>query len=100
MDKYTVRLYPKAYRDIDEIYRYIAFEKLSLENAKGQTDRIWKAILKLEEMPFSHQDRLDGRYAGKEYKQLVVDNYIIIYKIDDIEKIVNVITVQYQGRNI
>ena len=38
--KYEVLLYPKAYRDIEEIYAYIALEKLSPENAKGQTDRI------------------------------------------------------------
>ena len=44
MDKYEVMLYPKAFRDIDDIYAYIAFEKLSPENAKGQTDRIWDAI--------------------------------------------------------
>ena len=44
MDKYEVMLYPKAFRDIDDIYAYIALEKLSPENAKGQTDRIWEVI--------------------------------------------------------
>ncbi len=69
--KYEVMLYPKAFRDIDDIYAYIAFEKLSPENAKGQTDRIWDAIRTLEQMPEAHQDRLVGRYAGKGYKQLI-----------------------------
>ena len=36
MDKYNVVLYPRTYRDIDEIYAYIAIEKLAPENAKGQ----------------------------------------------------------------
>lgn len=100
MDKYEVMLYPKAFRDIDDIYAYIAFEKLSPENAKGQTDRIWDAIRMLEQMPEAHQDRLVGRYAGKGYKQLIIDNYLVIYKMDNISKKVFVITVQYQGRNI
>ncbi len=100
MDKYTVRLYPRAYSDIDDIYSYIAFDKLSPENARGQTDRIWKAIFTLEDLPFSHQDRVEGRYAGMGYKQLVIDNYIAIYKINEDEKVVDVVTVQYQGRNI
>lgn len=30
MDKYEVMLYPKAYRDIDDIYAYIAFENYLL----------------------------------------------------------------------
>ena len=65
MAKYEVMLYPKAYRDIDDIYAYIALEKQSPENAKGQTDRIWDAIESLEINPHAHQDRLVGGYAGK-----------------------------------
>lgn len=100
MDKYEVMLYPKAFRDIDDIYAYIALEKQAPENAKAQTDRIWDAIKGLEYMPDSHQDRLVGRYANKGYKQLIIDNYIAIFKIDESTKRVFVITVQYQGRNI
>ena len=86
MVKYHIKLYPRAYRDMEEIYRYIAIEKQVPENAKAQTDRIWRAIKKLETFPGSHQDRLEGKYAGKGYKQLLVDNYMAIYKIDETEK--------------
>ena len=100
MVKYHIKLYPRAYRDMEEIYRYIAIEKQVPENAKAQTDRIWRAIKKLETFPGSHQDRLEGKCAGKGYKQLLVDNYMAIYKINETEKTVYVITVQYQGRNM
>ena len=100
MDKYTVMLYAKAYRDIEDIYEYIAITKAAPQNAKGQTDRIWDAIKTLEEYPQSHQDRLEGRYAGKKYKQLLIDNYIAIFRIDEENKTVYVVTVQYLGRNI
>ena len=100
MGKYEVMLYPKAYRDIDDIYAYIALEKLAPENAKGQTDRIWEAIDSLETYPQSHQDRLVGRYAGKGYKQLLIDNYVAVFRIDEKKKKVYVVTVQYQGRDL
>lgn len=100
MDKYNVKLSPRAFRDIDDIFAYIAFEKLSPENAKGQTDRIWAALKELNIFPQAHQERAEGRYAGKEYRQLIIDNYIAIFKIDEPSKIVNVVTVQYQGRDI
>ncbi|MDO5436492.1 MAG: type II toxin-antitoxin system RelE/ParE family toxin [Clostridia bacterium] len=100
MDKYEVMLYPKAFRDIDNIYAYIALEKLSPENAREQTDRIWDAIKTLEQFPEAHQDRLVGRYAGKGYKQLLIDHYVAIFKIDRNVKKVCVVTVQYQGRNV
>ena len=51
-------------------------------------------------MPEAHQDRLVGRNAGKGYKQLIIDNYLVIYKMDNISKKVFGVTVQYQGRNI
>ena len=100
MDKYKVMLYPKAYRDIEEIYEYIAITKEAPQNVKGQTDKIWDAIKALEEYPQSHQDRLEDRYAGKKYKQLLIDNYVAIFRIDEKSKTVYVVTVQYQGRNI
>ena len=99
MDKYHVRLYPRAFRDIENIYRYIMSEKLSPENAKKQTDRIIAAIESLEIFPESHQERLEGRFIGKGYRQLLIDNYLAIYKIDDKNKIDYIITVQYQGQN-
>ena len=41
-----------------------------------------------------------SKYALKGYKQLLIDNYLAIYKIDEIEKTVKVITVQYQGKDL
>ena len=99
MDKYEVIIYPRAFRDIDGIYAYIALEKLAPENAKGQTDRIWDAIKSLGDLPSAHQDRTEGRYAGQGYKQLLIDNYIAIFRIDEKKKKVYVVTVQYYGRD-
>ena len=56
MDKYKVKINPRAIRELDHIYEYIANEKLAPENAKGQVDRIKKAILGLETFPQSHQE--------------------------------------------
>ena len=60
-------------------------DKLSPENAKGQD---------------AHQERNEGRYAGKGYRQLIIDNYMAIFRIDEPRKIVYVVTIQYQGRNL
>lgn len=100
MAKYKVKLNPRAFRDLDDIYAYIALEKLSPENAKGQTDRIKEKLKTLNIFPQSHQERMEGRYAGKGYHQLLIDNYVAIYRIDEVNKIVNVVTIQYQGRNV
>ena len=95
MDKYRVMINPRAIRELDNIYEYIANEQLAPENAKGQVDRIKKAILSLDTFPQSHQERDEGRYAGKSYGQLLVDNYIAIFRIDEPHKTVYVVTIQY-----
>ncbi|MDE7477751.1 MAG: type II toxin-antitoxin system RelE/ParE family toxin [Lachnospiraceae bacterium] len=95
-----VRINPKAIRELDGIYNYIANEKLVPENAKGQVDRIKEAILSLDTFPHFHQERNEGRYAGKGYRQLLIDNYIAIFRIDESNKTVYIITIQYQGRNL
>ncbi len=100
LDRYKVKINPGAIRELENIYEYIANEKLAPENAKGQVDRIKKAVLNLDTFPQSHQKRNEGRYAEKGYRQLLVDNYIVIFRIDEIHKIVYVVTVQYQGRNL
>ena len=100
MDKYRVMLMPRAFRDIEEIYEYIANEKLAPENAKAQIDRIKKAIMDLDTFPQSHQERQEGKYANSGYRQLLIDNYTAIFRIDEVERKVYVVTVQYQGRNL
>jgi len=100
LNKYKVMVNPKAVRELTGIYEYIANEKLAPENAKGQVERIKKAVLGLDTFPQSHQERNEGRYAGKNYRQLLVDNYIAIFRIDEPRKIVYVVTIQYQGRNL
>lgn len=97
---YRVVLYAKAYQDLEEIYKYISFIISEPLMAKNQTNRIWDAINSLSLFPYSHQDRLVGRYADKGYKQLVVDNYLIVYKIDESLKQVFVVRIQYIGRDI
>ncbi len=100
MDKYKVKINPKAIRELDSFYEYIANIKLDPENAEEQISRIKKAILNLETFPQSHQERNEGRYAGKGYRQLLIDNYITIFRIDEADKTVYVVTIQYQGRNL
>lgn len=100
LDKCKVKITPRAIRELDNIYEYIANEKLAPENAKGQVDRIKKAVLSLDTFPQSHQERNEGRYAGKGYRQLLIDNYIVIFRIEETSKTVYLITIQYQGRNL
>ncbi|TDW16261.1 plasmid stabilization system protein ParE [Breznakia blatticola] len=100
MEKYKVVISPKAIKELESIYDYITHTILAPESAKKLTNQIKHDILNMSTFPMSHQDRIEGNYAGKNYKQLLVDKYIVIFRINEIDKTVLVVTIQYQGRNI
>ena len=76
---YEVTLTPEAKRDLREIYRYIAVDLQSEQNANGQLDRLEENILKLDEMPerFRVYDREPWR--NRNLRVMPVDNYLVFY---------------------
>ena len=99
-NSYKVALNPKAYSDIEEIYKYITHVIEEPVVAKKQIERLKNAINSLSSFPNAHQDRLVGRFANQGFKQLIIDNFVVIYLVYEKQKQVNIVTVQYIGRNI
>ena len=95
MDKYQVVMLSEAYNNIDEIYEYISKHLLEPQIALNMVDSIEEAILSLEQMPKRGAPRRHGVYASKGYRQLFVKNYTIIYRINEEDKQVIIVTVRY-----
>ena len=95
MDKYSVKLMSRALRDLDGIYDYISHTLLEPGTALNLVDRIEGAILSLETMPFRCPERKQGDYANRGYRQLFVENYTAVFRIDEAKKIVIVVTIRY-----
>lgn len=95
MDKYTVKMFPQAYRDIDKIYEQVLLVSNYTDDAIALAENLEKAILSLEEQLYRGTERKYGFYAFKGYRQLSVENYIIIYEVLENEKVVAVVTVKY-----
>lgn len=95
MDKYGVKLMSRAVRDLDGIYDYIANTLLEPGTALNMVERIENAILSLETMPYRCLERKWGSYANRGYRQLFVENYTAVFRIDEVKKMVIVVTVRY-----
>ena len=93
--KYDVYISPQAYREIDEIYTYIKEELFAEKAAIDLVDDIESAILGLDELPDRGAERKVGAYANQGYRQLFVKNYTIIYRVEENEERVIVLTVRY-----
>lgn len=95
MDKYRVKLMPRASRDLDGIYNHIADDFKEIGTAEKMADVLETAILSLDEMPYRGAIRRTGAFASRGYRQLFVKNYTIIYRIDEAAKTVIIVTVRY-----
>lgn len=83
MDEYAVKLTPHALRDLDGIYAYIADTLLESGTAEALVDRLEESILSLEKMPYRCPERRRGAYANKGYRNLFIENYTAVYRVDE-----------------
>ena len=95
MDKYTVKLYSRADRDLDNIYSYIAHNLFAPGTAADMVNALEEAIYSLEALPERGSKRQTGIYANQGYRQLFVKNYVIIYKVLKDQQQVHIVTVRY-----
>ena len=86
MDKYEVLLSPRAFRDLDSIYAYIAETLLESGTAEAMANELGAGILSLEQMPYRCPERKVGAYANHGYRQLLIKNYVVIYRILEEQK--------------
>lgn len=94
-DAYKVKLMSRALRDLDNIYKYIAETLLEPGTALKLVEEIEQEILSLEHFPNRCPVRRIGAYANKGYRQLFIKNYTAVFRVDEAEKTVIVVTVRY-----
>lgn len=99
MDKYDVKLMGRALRDLDGIYTYIAGTFQEPDTALKLVETIEREILSLDHMPYRCPERRRGIYANRGYRQLLVKNYTVIYRVDEPNKQVIIVTVRYSPSN-
>ena len=94
-NKYSVKLLPRAYRDLDGIYEYIAETLIEPGIAVKLVDSLEEAIFSLESIPQRGALRKTGAYADKGYRQLFVGNFTVVYRVAEAKKRVLVVTIRY-----
>ena len=95
MEKYEVLLTPKALRDLDAIYGYVADTLLEAGTAHALIEELEKGIFSLETMPYRCPERRVGVFANRGYRQLFVRNYTILYRIAEPDRQVIILSVLY-----
>ena len=78
-NKYAVRLLSIAEQDLQELISYLAAENFGA--AVTTLDRIEAQLQALQRHPFLGRVPNDPKLARLGYRVLVIDNYLIFYKV-------------------
>lgn len=97
---YHVMLTPQAQTDLREIYKYIAFDLQSVQNATGQLNRLENAIASLDQMPERFRSYDNPKWRERNLRIMPVDNYLVFYIPNHSRETVTVIRIMYSGRDI
>ena len=97
--EYNIQLTDEFLNEINDICSYIS-NKLKAPDASNRLrEKVMYNVLFLEKSPkmFAKIEKLDR--VKREYRRIVVNNYVILYTIDDKNKKIYISHIYYGGRN-
>lgn len=99
-EKYRVSYAPEAYRDLADIYSYIAFTLRERHTASNHLKRIRQEISSLRTFPERYSAVDWNPWASMGMRRVSVGHYVVYYRVDLADKLVTVIRIFYGGRDV
>ena len=96
---YKIEYLPIAVQDMVEISTYIAKELNNPTAAENLADKMINSIERLAEFPYINAVYNPIRPLKNEYRRLTVDNYVVFYTVDEMQKIVTIHRAIYGKRD-
>lgn len=97
---YKLEFLPSAKKDIEEIAYYITTTLCNPTAAVSLVENILNAAENLVDMPYSCPLYYPLKPLKKEYRKLLVKNYMLFFYVDESNKTVTVAKVIYARRSI
>lgn len=97
--EYKVKLTDVFLEEIEEICNYITNKLKNIDASNRLREKVIYNILLLENSPKMCAKIGKVDRVKRQYRRLVVNNYIILYTVDEKEKIVYIAHIYYGGRN-
>lgn len=98
-NKYKVIITPTAYKEINKIYNYITEDLYAEKAARKLMRKVEEEIQRLKYAPKIHTEIEKNDELKRNYRRIVINNYIILYTIDEENNLVFVSHMYYGGRN-
>ncbi|MBF8437738.1 type II toxin-antitoxin system RelE/ParE family toxin [Halanaerobiaceae bacterium Z-7014] len=95
---FEIKITDEARHDLEKIYDYISLEFKNDIAAKKLIRKIRDSIIRLREFPYMSELLKDEILRKKGYRKIVIDNYIVIYKVNKDERLVIIVRIIYNRR--
>lgn len=96
---YQLEYLPVAMQDMMEIARYISHNLSNPVAAEQLANEMVSAVDRLMEFPYSNATHSTIKPLKREYRKLIVKNYLLLYWVDESDKKVTVARVVYGRRD-
>jgi len=97
--EYKIKLTDEFLEEIDEICNYISTSLKAPDAANRLREKVIYNVLLLEKSPRMFVKIEKMSKTERQYRKIVVNNYIILYTIDEKDKKIYVAHIYYGGRN-
>ncbi|HQE65678.1 MAG TPA: type II toxin-antitoxin system RelE/ParE family toxin [Bacillota bacterium] len=96
---FHVKFTAAAYDDSEQIYSYISKKLLAETAADNLLEKIESSIMRLKKFPYSGSLVSDEPLRKRGYRKLIIDNYIVIYLVNEMDKQTVIMRILYGAQN-
>ena len=88
-----------AHQDLDYIISYIAIKLSNPKAARDFLEAVTACYGFLKSNPMMYEQCRDRRLEQADYRKAIIKNYVLVYKVDDAAKTVNVMRFFYGAQD-
>jgi addiction module RelE/StbE family toxin len=98
-NSYSLKFTAKASEDLEQIYSYISARLFAETAADNLLERIESSIMRLKTLPYSCSFVFDEPLKNRGYRKLIIDNYIVFYLVNELDRQIVIMRILYGARN-
>lgn len=96
---YELKVSELAHQDLDKIVSYIAINLASPNAATDFLNKVEECYGYLKKNPFMYAKCQDKRLEKEGYRKISIKNYVLVYKINENVKTVNILRFFYGAQD-
>jgi len=96
---YKLNISELAHQDLEKIISYIAVQLANPGAAGAFLDEVDKCYVYLKSNPMMYAKCQDKRLEKEGYRKITIKNYVLVYKINESSKTVNIMRLFYGAQD-